>query len=456
VQVLFTVVVAGLLALPALALAADVDLGVITVKQKAQADAVRQRLVKGESFESLAKELSVGPAANRGGRLGLVPDAKLRAEYRQALKDLKPGQPSLAIPTEEGYTILMRFDKTAPAQAPAAATAPQRPSAPAPTAPTARSSEAQDSPQLAARQMVLGGLEAWAQGNLKAAESDFSKALGLNPREDSAGFLLDITRQVQSGKFKPQAGAAFAEGFLAFLEPNMAGALTGFQKARQADPRFWPSLLFEANVAAAQGRRAEAKALLQQVLAINPQSARAHLTLGMLAMDERNVEEAGTQFKKALEAEPDMPEANYRLGNLALATGNLAEAETRHKAALAQDPFKEEAYNDLGLIFSVTGRFDDAVKAYKKALELDPAFVVAHVNLGVAYARMGKVNAAIDEFRMAIDLNPRLADAHANLAAAYIMKEQWDLAIEHTDLAVRLGAQVPEVIQRKVAPHRGK
>ncbi len=458
---------AFLISLAAPAWAAEIDLGVITVKQKAQAESLRQRLAKGESFETLAKEFSVGPAANRGGRLGRVPDTRLRAEYRQALKDLKAGQPSQVIPTEEGYSVLMRFDQPSAAAAPAAAAAagpapqaaaaaPQTQAAAAASAAPGRATSAPESSQLQARQRIMRGLESWAQGNLKAAEASFSAALGLNPREDAAAFLLDVARKVAAGKFNAKAGQAFAQGFLAFLEPNLTEALAGFAQARAADPNFWPALLFQANVLAGQGKAAEARALLQQVLAIEPKNSRARLTLGLMAQDERNIEEAQAQYKKALEAEPDLAEAHYRLASLALAQGQYGEAESRLQAALAQDPYKDEAYNDLGLLYSLTNRGAQAEQAYQKALELNPEQPPAHVNLGVLYARGGKINAAIDEFNKALALEPRMGDAHVNLAAALIMKEDWEQAVFHADTALRLGAQVPEVILQKLAPHRRK
>ncbi|MCA1905623.1 MAG: peptidyl-prolyl cis-trans isomerase, partial [Desulfarculus sp.] len=130
--------------------AQEVDLGVITVKQKSLADTIRQRLLKGDSFESLAKNYSVGPAASRGGRLGRVPETRIRSEFMRALAGLAPGQPSGVVATEEGFNILMRFDAPpalakAPAPSPVPAPRPQAATAPPPLAPT-RAPAAVDSP----------------------------------------------------------------------------------------------------------------------------------------------------------------------------------------------------------------------------------------------------------------------------------------------------------------------
>jgi tetratricopeptide (TPR) repeat protein len=446
------------------AYAADVDLGVIVVKQKIQAEALRTRLIKGEPFEALAREYSVGPAAGRGGRLGLVPEDRLRAEYRQSLRELRPGVPSQIIPTEEGFTLLMRFDQ--PGGAAAQAMTPDRGRAPAPAAPAAtpaapaqaqaRGQGIPDSPQLVARQEVAAGLEALARGQFKEAEKTFSKALGQNPREDSATFLLDIVRLAQAGKYNQQAVSAFAEGFLAMIEPNPSQALVGFRKSAQIDPGFWPGVLFEANTLAGMGRIPEARQLFDKTLAINPKADRAYLSLGLMAIDERKVDEAASHFRKALEINPELSEAHYRLGTLAMFKGEMGAAEREFNAALAIDPFKEEALNDLALVYGMTGRVQDAERVYRKALELSPAFPAPHINLGNLYAQTGRVNQAIEEFNKALMIDPRIGDVHVNLAAAYIMKEDWARAREHADLAAKLGAQVPEVVLKKLAERQGK
>ncbi len=454
------VVLAGL-ALGGTARAAEVDLGVIVVKQKAQAESLRARLIKGESFEALAREYSVGPAAGRGGRLGLVPDTRLRREYLHALKDLRPGTPSPVIPTEEGFTLLMRFDKAPAAVAerapglpasPAPAPAPSRPAPPRP----ALGHAIENSPQLLARQEVAAGLEAMAQGKLKNAEALFSKALGINPHEDSATFLLDQVRAALSGKFNQQAATLFAQGFLFMIEPNPRDALESFRKSVQIDAHFWPGLLFEANTLADMGRRAESKQLLEKVLNVNPRADRAYLSLGVMALEEKKTDEAAGYFLKSLEINPELAESHYRLGSIALFKGDLAAAEREMNAAVAIDPYKEEAFNDLGLIYGLTGRIQDAEKAYHKTLELNPAFPAPHVNLGTLYAQTGRVNQAIDEFNKALMIEPRMGDVHVNLAAAYIMKQDWAKAAEHADLAAKLGSKVPEVVLKKLAAHQNK
>jgi len=201
--------------------AQEVDLGIITVKDRGLAQKIVQRLKKGESFESLARAYSVGAAASRGGRIGRAPLKKLRKDYREAIKNLAPGKPSAIVPTEEGFSVLMVFGK--PEAAPA-----------------------QDDGEeqfLLARQEMMMGIESLAAGALNQGRKHFSQALGHNPRQDSAPFFMNMASGVRSGKYSAKAVSIFAEGFLTMSRGKVSQARDLFRKAFRADPRLWQAEL---------------------------------------------------------------------------------------------------------------------------------------------------------------------------------------------------------------------
>jgi tetratricopeptide (TPR) repeat protein len=438
---------------PVSAPAEQVDIGILTVKSRELAQKLRQRLEQGEAFESLAREHSVAPTASRGGRLGRVALGRLRPEFRQAIRGLAPGQPSQVVPTEEGFNILMRFGAGAAARAEPAPEpreevrrAPrQRPAAPQPE---------QEEHYLEARQKILAGLEAMSAGDLVEAESRFSEAMGLSPREETAPFLLEMARAARRDKVQPDAAQSFARGFMAMTRGEGDEALKGFRQAMRQDPDLWQAKLFTANLLAGQGQKEQAKALWREVLVDNPQAALAYASLGMVARDEGDLDEARRLLQKALQLNPDLAEAHYILGGIALHRGDFPEAARRFKTTVALAPYKEEAYNDLGLALAYQGQAEEAEKAYLRALELNPQNALAHLNLGTLYAQQRRLEKAVDEFLKALNQDPGLADAHSNLAAAYILQDKWDLAIKHADAALDMNYPVPEPILKKLEPHR--
>jgi peptidyl-prolyl cis-trans isomerase SurA len=75
---------------------------------------VSVKLARGEDFAGLAKEYSQGPAAGRGGDLGLVPKSQLAPEFVEALQDLRPGETSQLLRSAQGVHIFLLTERVDP------------------------------------------------------------------------------------------------------------------------------------------------------------------------------------------------------------------------------------------------------------------------------------------------------------------------------------------------------
>ncbi len=78
---------------------------------KNQAVQLRERIVKGEPFESLAAQFSRGPAAAQGGDIGFVERGVILPEVEKAAFGLSVGQLSEVIETEMGFHLIAVVDK---------------------------------------------------------------------------------------------------------------------------------------------------------------------------------------------------------------------------------------------------------------------------------------------------------------------------------------------------------
>ena len=76
---------------------------------KATAAAGRAR--KGEDFSALAKELSEGPTAPRGGDLGLFGRGRMVKEFDEAVFAMKPGGVSDPIRTRFGWHVIKLVER---------------------------------------------------------------------------------------------------------------------------------------------------------------------------------------------------------------------------------------------------------------------------------------------------------------------------------------------------------
>lgn len=83
-------------------------LRMIRVSRRQDALDVTRRLEEGESFATLARELSIDASASQGGDLGDVKIVDLAGALQDLARALSPGQASPVIETRAGYVILWR------------------------------------------------------------------------------------------------------------------------------------------------------------------------------------------------------------------------------------------------------------------------------------------------------------------------------------------------------------
>ena len=81
----------------------------ILVKTEKEANAVLERVKKGESFANIAKKVSLCPSKKRGGDLGTFGRGKMLKEFEKAAFALGKGQISPVVKTKFGYHIIRRL-----------------------------------------------------------------------------------------------------------------------------------------------------------------------------------------------------------------------------------------------------------------------------------------------------------------------------------------------------------
>jgi peptidyl-prolyl cis-trans isomerase C len=92
----------------------EVDASHILVNSSEDAEKVIARLKNGESFEALARSISLDPpTAARGGKLGPFTKGSLMPEFEQAVFALKDGQVSAPVKTSFGYHVIKKTGQKA-------------------------------------------------------------------------------------------------------------------------------------------------------------------------------------------------------------------------------------------------------------------------------------------------------------------------------------------------------
>lgn len=151
------------------------------------------------------------------------------------------------------------------------------------------------------------------------------------------------------------------------------------------------------------------------VIAKQPQNARAFSNLGAQLLANGLREEAFKNFQQAMRLDPDYSDCYVNMGYYYATKGEPQNAITYFKKAISIDPKHFIAYNNLGAAYADQELYAEAIPYYQKALELGFKKPGVYHNLGIAFAKTGRPNEAIANIREALRLDPELADAKKNL-----------------------------------------
>jgi tetratricopeptide (TPR) repeat protein len=118
-------------------------------------------------------------------------------------------------------------------------------------------------------------------------------------------------------------------------------------------------------------------------------------------LENTSLEEAQRAYHMALQIDPRMAEAHLNLGKLYHDAKQLKKAEAHYRAALDSAPDDPAPRFNLGVLMEDMNQSQKALEAYREAIKLDPSFGDAHYNLGLLLETLGKKSEAFSHLRTA-------------------------------------------------------
>ncbi len=220
-----------------------------------------------------------------------------------------------------------------------------------------------------------------------------------------------------SGRTAPEAYLAYLKGRYYWNRrtgESIQKAEPYFQQAIDSDPTFAAAYsgLADCNSGLAwHGFRAPAEALpkaysaARKAVEIDPQSAEAHASLGLVLSHRWDWTGAEAEFKRALELDPQYANAHHWYGDYLSIKGRNEDAISEARRALELDPVNLMISTWMGLRYYFAGDYSAAIRQNRESVELDPNFAAAHLLLGEDYVQAGSYGEAVEELKKAAVLS---------------------------------------------------
>ncbi len=252
--------------------------------------------------------------------------------------------------------------------------------------------------------------------------------------ENSEAYQLYLKGRYFKNRFTPDALLKAIEYYDAAiaLEPSYAIAFAekAFCYTSLRDFKWLPS-----DQTLPQGLEASERAI-----ALDDNLAESQLAVGRILLHYRwNVRDALAAFRKAVAINPNSAEAHVQIGFCLSLMGRHEEAMSYARIAENLDPLSLMNMFFTTLIYGQARDFDAVMENGQKLIDLEPNFFGGHMWAGLGYFTLGRNEDAISELELASKLNPGsftqgyLASVHA-LAGDRERALELTSALESTDL----------------------
>ena len=237
--------------------------------------------------------------------------------------------------------------------------------------------------------------------------------------------------RLRGGNLEPEAYEAYLKGRYYWNKRTGEGlqkALVYFQQAINRDSTYGAAYsgLADCNSGLAwHGFKSPAEALpianaaALRAIEIDPQSAEAHASLGLVLTHRWDWAGAEAEFKQALRLDPRYANAHHWYGDYLSIMGRHDEALLEARQALELDPLNLMIGTWVGRRYYLAGKYDLAIEQGRNTEELDANFAAAHLLLGENYVQVGLHDQGLAELQTAAGLSGNSPLYLAQVAVAY-------------------------------------
>ncbi len=201
-----------------------------------------------------------------------------------------------------------------------------------------------------------------------------------------------------------------------FLDGKFRDALAAARQLKSPVGLYW-------TIRAANGLATESVARLETL----PPSVELHLILAEIAQAQGRRADAVTAVRSALALTPGDAAIEMALGEALVRANDLGEAVPLLERLAREHPENGSVLFMLGDALLLSQRIDEAIAALERAVKADPQALAPRASLGRAYVQAGRFEAALPHLEAAA-LEDEDGDVHYQLARAYQALQRIDEA----------------------------
>jgi TolB-like protein/DNA-binding winged helix-turn-helix (wHTH) protein/tetratricopeptide (TPR) repeat protein len=236
------------------------------------------------------------------------------------------------------------------------------------------------------------------------------------------------TRLASKRPVDPPAYDAYLHGRYLWnerTEETAVGARVYFEQALREDPGFalaYSGLADYYSVSwFVKVDQPLAETYARKAVALEPDLAEAHASLGIACVYQRKFAEGDKELKRAIELNPNYAMAHHWYAYLLLTLGSLTEALAENDRARQLDPYSLPVNFLRGVMLLGLHEFDRAAEQLETAAAINPQSPLPHEELARIHWIEGRVPDALAEERKVAALahDPALAHEQEEISGAY-------------------------------------
>ncbi len=184
-------------------------------------------------------------------------------------------------------------------------------------------------------------------------------------------------------------------GIRFFCDWDWQGAESEFKRAIQLNPSYSFAHRIYADLLTFSGGGGKAVAEMGRAVENDPMSADLRYMLGVTYYETRQYDQALQQFRKALEMDPKRANPHNGMGGVYAQQGRYDLAIREYRKGLELSGRQPEGLSDLGCVYALAGRRPEALEILKQLNEGSKHRLVSPLDRAVVYIALGNKEQAL-------------------------------------------------------------